>query len=105
MILRLGALPLGTKHGWWPFRSSLVLNVGFVSPHRPVIREVKKTVADRKELGGIHVYRLDAAEFLTVLEHSYGVTRDKLLALPDSQVATALLETLKLPPASDDGTG
>ncbi len=95
-ILKLGALPLGTKRGWWPFRSSTLLNVGFVNPkNRAAVKEVKRIIGERKELSGVQVYRLDRSEFLSILSAAYGIDRARLLALPETSLEPTIVESLR----------
>jgi hypothetical protein len=102
-ILKWGVLPIGTKRGWWPFRSSSLLNVGFVDPkNREGLREVKRLVQEKRELSGVQIYRLSPSEFLSVLASAYGLDRERLLALPGPSLSPALRAALEAPPTNPE---
>lgn len=95
-ILRLGALPLGTKHGWRFFRKVVLLNVGLIAPkHRATQREIQNLIREKTGIDGIQFFRIDPGEFLGLVETAYAVKRERLEALPENALAAPLRDWLK----------
>lgn len=100
-ILRLGALPLGSKRGVWPFRRRLLLNVGLVNPKdREAVSEIKRCARVASDFNGLQLYRLAVDEFLSIVQVVYGLTRESLLALPETHLEPSLRQHLDAVAAS-----
>jgi hypothetical protein len=81
LILKMGALPLGTKTESGFFSKKRYLNLGFIDPSKKeILVEVENYVktSTHQNFDGIKVFLLLADQFIEALEKVYGLSEPEL---------------------------
>lgn len=90
IIIRHGVLPLGYKASRTFFlRATKRLNIGLLDTRRDSVKRMRVLIRQRlgkQEFGRIRFYRIAPKEFVQVLHTVYGLAKNEIRLLAESEV-------------------